>query len=66
MKFEVTYYKGAKAVVQEVESNIFKPVIGKNGELTALFTDGHSSSPRESFAFSGVISVMKIEEGDDR
>ena len=65
-KYKVTYYKDAIPIEKEIVANKFIESVGKNGELVALFTDDFGSSPGIHSAFSSVMSVEKISEGDER
>ena len=60
MKFKVTYYKNAISVEREIEAEVFDPHFGRNGELVAVFKEGHI--PIVLFAFSNVISVELISK----
>ena len=60
MKFKVTYYQDDKPITKDVEFKEMKTVVGRNGSLVALFTDGVGTDPKIESAFSNVISVEKV------
>ena len=63
-KYRIRYYSDAKVCESEVRAKQFVAQQGRYGDMTIVFYD-NLDAPATS-AFSGVISVEKIEEGDDR
>ncbi|MHA1872618.1 MAG: hypothetical protein ACTSVB_00780 [Candidatus Heimdallarchaeaceae archaeon] len=61
-KYKIRYYVDAKVCESEVSAKQFVVQNGRYGDMSIVFYDNLDSPA--TFAFSNVIAVEKIEEGD--
>jgi hypothetical protein len=63
-KYRIRYYSDAKVCESEVKAKQFVATQSQFGDMLVVFYDNLDSPA--TFAFSSVISVEKLGEGDDR